>query len=95
MSNNNEENKAKLILGNKELNLEVLNGSVGPSVLDIRKIYSELGCFTYDPGYGATGSCESKITYINGEEGVLLHRGYPIEELAKKSSFLEVAYLLI
>ena len=92
MSNNNEENKAKLILGNKELNLDVLNGSVGPSVLDIRKIYSELGCFTYDPGYGATGSCESKITYINGEEGVLLHRGYPIEELAKKSSFLEVAY---
>ena len=95
MSNNNEKNKAKLILGNKELNLDVLNGSVGPSVLDIRKIYSELGCFTYDPGYGATGSCESKITYINGEEGVLLHRGYPIEELAKKSSFLEVAYLLL
>ncbi len=88
-------NKAKLIFGNKELDLDVLNGSVGPSVLDIRKLYSQLGCFTYDPGYGATGSCESEITYINGEEGVLLHRGYPIEQLAKKSSFLEVAFLLL
>ncbi len=95
MSDNKKINKAKLIFGNKELDLDVLRGSVGPSVLDIRKLYSELGCFTYDPGYGATGSCESGITYINGEDGVLLHRGYPIEELAKKSSFLEVAYLLL
>ncbi len=88
-------NKAKLILDDKELELDVLNGSVGPSVLDIRNLYSKLGCFTYDPGYGATGSCESEITYINGEEGVLLHRGYPIEELAKNSNFLEVAFLLL
>ncbi len=92
----NEKNKsAKLIYNNKEIDLEILNGTVGPSVLDIRKLYGELGCFTYDPGYGATGSCESAITYINGEEGILLHRGYPIDDLANKSSFLEVAYLLL
>ena len=86
---------AKLIYDNREVELDVLHGSVGPSVIDIRKLYGELGCFTYDPGYGATGSCESAITYIDGEEGVLLHRGYPIEDLANKSSFLEVAYLLL
>ena len=91
---NNNKN-AKLIYNNKEVKLDVLHGSVGPSVIDIRKLYGELGCFTYDPGYGATGSCESAITYIDGEEGVLLHRGYPIEDLANKSSFLEVAYLLL
>ena len=92
MSNNKN---AKLIYNNREVELDVLHGSVGPSVIDIRKLYGELGCFTYDPGYGATGSCESAITYIDGEEGVLLHRGYPIEDLANKSSFLEVAYLLL
>ncbi len=86
---------AKLIYNNREVELDVLHGSVGPSVIDIRKLYGEVGCFTYDPGYGATGSCESAITYIDGEEGVLLHRGYPIEDLANKSSFLEVAYLLL
>ena len=91
----NDNNNAKLIYNNREVELDVLNGSVGPSVIDIRKLYGELGCFTYDPGYGATGSCESAITYIDGEEGVLLHRGYPIEDLANKSSFLEVAYLLL
>ncbi|MDC3063665.1 citrate synthase [Alphaproteobacteria bacterium] len=95
MDNNNNSNIAKLIFNNKEVELDVLNGSVGPSVIDIRKLYGELGCFTYDPGYGATGSCESAITYIDGEEGVLLHRGYPIDDLANKSSFLEVAYLLL
>ena len=91
----NDNKNAKLIYNNREVELDVLHGSVGPSVIDIRKIYGELGCFTYDPGYGATGSCESAITYIDGEEGVLLHRGYPIEDLANKSSFLEVAYLLL
>ena len=91
----NDNKNAKLIFNNKEVELDVLHGSVGPSVIDIRKLYGELGCFTYDPGYGATGSCESAITYIDGEEGVLLHRGYPIEDLANKSSFLEVAYLLL
>ena len=79
----------------QELELETLSGSVGPSVVDIRSLYSNLGIFTYDPGYGSTGSCESAITYIDGEKGVLLHRGYPIDQLANKSSFLEVAYLLL
>ncbi len=91
----NDNKSAKLVFNNKEVELDVLHGSVGPSVIDVRKLYGELGCFTYDPGYGATGSCESAITYIDGEEGILLHRGYPIEDLANKSSFLEVAYLLL
>jgi citrate synthase len=79
----------------KNFDLPVLEGTLGPSVIDIRKLYTEHGFFTYDPGYGATGSCESKITYIDGEKGVLLYRGYPIEELAEKSDFLEVCYLLL
>ena len=91
----NDNKNAKLIFNNKEVDLDVLHGSVGPSVIDIRKLYGEIGCFTYDPGYGATGSCESAITYIDGEEGILLHRGYSIDDLANKSSFLEVAYLLL
>ena len=91
----NDNKNAKLIFNNKEVELDVLHGSVGPSVIDIRKLYGEIGCFTYDPGYGATGSCESAITYIGGEEGILLHRGYSIDDLANKSSFLEVAYLLL
>ncbi len=80
---------------NKSVSLPVLSGSIGPDVVDIRKLYGELGVFTYDPGYGATASCESKITYIDGDEGVLLYRGYPIEQLAEKSSHLEVCYLLM
>ena len=91
----NDNKNAKLIFNSKEVELDVLHGSVGPSVIDIRKLYGEIGCFTYDPGYGATGSCESAITYIDGEEGILLHRGYSIDDLANKSSFLEVAYLLL
>ena len=75
--------------------LPVIDGSVGPDVLDIRKLYGETGMFTFDPGYGATGSCKSGLTYIDGNKGVLLHRGYPIESLAKQSNFLEVAYLLL
>ncbi len=78
-----------------EVELPVLSGSVGPDVIDIRKLYGQTGMFTYDPGYGATGSCESGLTYIDGEKGVLLHRGYPIEQLAEKADFLEVAYLLL
>ncbi|MBN8901896.1 MAG: citrate (Si)-synthase, partial [Rhodospirillales bacterium] len=80
---------------NKSANLPLISGTVGPDVFDIRKLYGDLGVFTYDPGYGATASCESKITYIDGDEGVLLYRGYPIEQLAEKSSFLEVCYLLL
>ena len=75
--------------------LPVIDGSVGPDVLDIRKLYGETGMFTFDPGYGATGSCKSGLTYIDGNMGVLLHRGYPIESLANQSDFLEVAYLLL
>ena len=75
--------------------LPVIDGSVGPDVLDIRKLYGETGMFTFDPGYGATGSCKSGLTFIDGDNGVLLHRGYPIESLANQSDFLEVAYLLL
>ncbi|WP_420245615.1 citrate synthase [Roseiterribacter gracilis] len=73
----------------------VLEGTLGPKVIDIRKLYGDTGYFTYDPGYMSTGSCESKITFIDGDEGVLLHRGYPIDELADHSDFMEVAYLLL
>src|SRR5215207_7653414 len=73
----------------------LLEGSVGPDVVDIRKFYSETGKFTYDPGFTSTASCQSAITYIDGDEGVLLHRGYPIDQLAEHSSFMEVSYLLL
>jgi citrate synthase len=79
----------------KTAKLPLLPGTIGPSVADIRKLYGDLGVFTYDPGYGGTAACDSKITYIDGDLGVLLHRGYPIEQLAEKSTFLEVAYLLL
>ncbi|MDE1900720.1 MAG: citrate (Si)-synthase [Alphaproteobacteria bacterium] len=74
--------------------LPVMEGSTGPNVIDIRKLYGETGFFTHDPGFTSTSSCESKITFIDGDKGILLHRGYPIAELAEKSDFLEVAYLL-
>jgi citrate synthase len=87
---------AKIILPNcKEVQLPILEGTVGPAVIDIRKLYDESGYFTYDPGFTSTASCESKITYIDGDAGVLLYRGYPIEELAENSNFLEVSYLLL
>ena len=73
----------------------LLEGSVGPDVVDIRKFYGETGKFTYDPGFTSTASCQSAITYIDGDEGVLLHRGYPIDQLAEQSSFMEVAFLLL
>ena len=75
--------------------LPVLKGSMGPDVVDVRRFYAETGMFTYDPGFTSTSACESSITFIDGEEGVLLHRGYPIEELAEKSDFMEVCYLLL
>jgi citrate synthase len=75
--------------------LPLLSGTLGPKVVDIRRLYSDLGHFTFDPGYTATGSCESKITYIDGDKGELLYRGYPIQELAENSDFMEVAYLLL
>jgi citrate synthase len=78
----------------KSWKLPVIDGSTGPSVIDIRKLYTDTGYFTHDPGFTSTSSCESKITFIDGDQGILLHRGYPIDELAEKSDFLEVAYLL-
>jgi citrate synthase len=80
---------------NRSASLPLLPGTIGPAVLDIRKLYADLGVFTYDPGYGGTAACESKITYIDGDQGVLLHRGYPIEQLAETCTFLEVAHLLL
>ena len=80
---------------NRSTSLPLVSGTLGPDVFDIRKLHGELGVFTFDPGYGATASCESRITYIDGDEGVLLYRGYPIDQLAEKSDFLEVAYLLL
>lgn len=77
------------------LKLPVLDGTMGPSVIDIRKLYSDTGHFTFDPSFTATGSCKSRLTYIDGEEGILAHRGYSIADLAEKSSFMEVAYLLL
>ncbi len=77
------------------VDLEVRSGTVGPDVVDVRKLYGSQGVFTYDPGFASTASCESKITYIDGGQGILMYRGYPIEQLAGKSSFVEVAYLLL
>ncbi len=79
----------------KSVEMPILHGTVGPNVVDVRKLYNDLGVFTFDPGYTSTGSCESKITYIDGDEGILLYRGYPIEELAEHSDFMEVSYLLL
>ena len=86
---------ATLNYAGKSVDLPVLKGSTGPDVIDIRKLYAEADVFTYDPGFTSTASCESKITYIDGDAGILLHRGYPIDQLAEKSSFLEVCYLLL
>ncbi len=80
--------------GNKH-ELNVLEGTVGPSVIDIASLYKQTDMFTYDPGFTSTASCESKITYIDGDQGVLLHRGYPIDQLAENGDFLEVCYLLL
>src|SRR5216110_3927790 len=78
-----------------DFDFPVLDGTVGPEVFDIRKLYNETGMFTYDPGFTSTGSCQSAITYIDGEKGILLHRGYPIDQLAEQSTFMEVCYLLL
>src|SRR5579859_1069727 len=79
----------------KSYDFPLLPGTVGPKVIDIRSLYSDTGLFTYDPGYTSTGSCQSAITYIDGDAGVLLHRGYPIDQLAEQSDYLEVCYLLL
>jgi citrate synthase len=79
----------------KSVEVPLLSGSIGPKVMDIRSLYSDMDVFTYDPGYTSTGSCKSAITYIDGDAGVLLHRGYPIDQLAEHSTFLETAYLIL
>ncbi|ALL13423.1 citrate synthase [Caulobacter henricii] len=87
--------KATLTIGEKSYDLPILKGSTGPDVVDVRKFYGDSDHFTFDPGFTSTASCESKITYIDGDAGILLHRGYPIDQLAEKSSFLEVCHLLL
>ena len=85
----------KLTTAGGDYDYPLLPGSVGPDVIDIRKLYGQTGAFTYDPGFTSTAACQSAITYIDGDEGILLHRGYPIDQLAEKSSFMEVSYLLL
>jgi citrate synthase len=86
---------ATLTLEGKSFELPVLSPTAGPEVIDIRKLYAQAGVFTYDPGFTSTASCDSTITYIDGDEGELLHRGYPIDQLAEKSHYLEVCFLLL
>jgi citrate synthase len=86
---------ATLDLGGKSFELPVLKGTLGPDVVDVRKLYGDADVFTYDPSFTSTASCDSKITFIDGDKGVLLHRGYPIAQLAEQSTFLEVCYLLL
>ena len=81
---------ATLNVRGKSYDLPIIKGTTGPDVLDVRKLYADADVFTFDPGFTSTASCESKITYIDGDAGILLHRGYSIQELAEKSSFLEV-----
>ena len=89
------DSSARLDIGGTGHDYAVKDGSVGPQVIDIRKLYADTGMFTYDPGFTSTASCESGLTYIDGDEGILLHRGYPIDQLAEQSSFMEVSYLLL
>src|ERR687886_2868793 len=81
--------------GSPSVDFPVLGGTIGPEVIDVRALYGKTGKFTYDPGFMSTASCRSSITYIDGDEGILMYRGYPIKELADQSDFLEVAYLLL
>ena len=91
------DNKATLSFSNGSPSVEmpVYHGSIGPDVVDIRKLYAQTGMFTYDPGFMSTASCQSTITYIDGDKGELLYRGYPIEQLAVNADFLESCYLLL
>ena len=91
----NKLSPAVLKIGNKNIELPIISGSVGPNVMDIRQLYEKTDTFTLDPGFTSTASCESSITYIDGDKGELLYRGYPIDQLANKSSFIEVCYLLL
>lgn len=86
---------ATLSFDGKTIEMPMYSPTAGPDVVDIRKLFAEAGVFTYDPGFTSTAACESTITFIDGDEGVLLHRGYPIDQLASKSHFLEVCFLLL
>ncbi|MFP4237756.1 citrate synthase [Rhodosalinus sp.] len=86
---------AKLTIDGDSYELPMFSPTAGPDVIDIRKLYAQAGVFTYDPGYTSTASCDSTITFIDGDKGELLHRGYPIDQLAEKSHYLEVCYLLL
>src|SRR6202045_654425 len=86
---------ATLTVGNKTYDFPILSGTVGPDVIDIAQLYNQADIFTYDPGFTSTASCESKITYIDGDKGILLYRGFPIEQLAEHGDFLETCYLLL
>mgnify|MGYP001469347664 CR=1 FL=1 len=90
-----EHRKAELKLNDKTISLDVRRGTIGPDVIDIAKVYREAGCFTYDPGFTSTANCSSRITFIDGEKGELLYRGYAIDELAEHSNFLATCYLLL
>src|SRR5205085_10963236 len=91
------ENKATLSFSNGGQNVElpIYKGTIGPDVIDIRKLYAQTGMVTYDPGFMSTGSCQSSITYIDGDKGELLYRGYPIEQLATQCAYLETCSLLL
>ena len=96
MSNDKKNIYVKLTLPEgKNINLPIIEGTIGPKVIDISSLYNETGMFTFDPGFTSTGSCQSEITYIDGDKGILLHRGYEIEYLASKKTFLETAFLLL
>jgi len=86
---------ANLKVNGKTVDMPVRSGTVGPDVIDVGRLYKETGCFNYDPGFTSTANCSSRITYIDGDAGMLLHRGYPIDQLAEQSNFLEVCYLLL
>ena len=87
--------KADLKLNGDLYNFDVHEGTIGPDVLDISKLYAQSGKFTYDPGFTSTANCKSTITYIDGEEGTLLYRGYPIDQLAEEGNYLYTCYLLL
>ncbi|MDO5291062.1 MAG: citrate/2-methylcitrate synthase, partial [Pseudomonadota bacterium] len=91
------DNKATLSFsnGSPSVELPTYQGSIGPDVIDIRKLYAQTGMFTYDPGFLSTAACQSAITYIDGDKGELLYRGYPIEQLAQKCDYLDTCYLLL
>ncbi|WP_072391255.1 citrate synthase [Hyphomicrobium sp. CS1GBMeth3] len=87
--------QAELTLNGKAVSLQVRKGTIGPDVMDIGRVYRDTGCFTYDPGFTSTANCSSSITYIDGDKGELLYRGYSIDELAENSNFLAICYLLL